>query len=159
MLLDHGDNTQLTAEGGLRQSYPQKPPQASTCHQPEDHEQTNVPDYHSVPFITTISVGEPSYQPPRTRTPPSPPPPSNIGYIPTFLPRNDGLPPTFTDIPPPRTAPGQRVPPPGVALELSAGALAAGAVIFGDDFLSGFDVPAGLGDATVNMETDYYYPP
>ncbi|XP_073224655.1 uncharacterized protein [Cicer arietinum] len=143
VLLDYGDNNQWTAQERLRQAYPQK--------QPKNHAHTNVPDSYSVPLTTTIYsdqyVGEqsyhaaagPSYQPPRTRTPPPPSPPSNVGYIPTFLPRNDGLPPSFTDIPPSREEHGQKVPP-GVALEITAEALAAGTVIFGDDFLPGFDV-------------------
>ncbi|XP_061356636.1 uncharacterized protein LOC133301063 [Gastrolobium bilobum] len=167
VLLDCGDNTQFTTEEGLRQAYTQKLPQAS-IHQPENHVQTNVPDSHSVPFTSTNYsdpyVGEPSYhaatrpsyQPPRTRTPPSPPPPSNVGYIPTFIPRNDGLPPSYTymrNMPPSRAVSAQRVSP-GVAMGIGAGALAAGAVIFGDDFMSGFDVPPGLGDANLNIEID-----
>ncbi|GFY82015.1 calcium-dependent lipid-binding (CaLB domain) family protein [Actinidia rufa] len=35
-----------------------------------------------------------------------------------------------------------------------AGALAAGAVIFGDDFMSGFDVPTGLQGASLTVTTD-----
>jgi hypothetical protein len=51
------------------------------------------------------------------------------------------LPPSFIDILPSRDELDERVPPdPDVVLEISAEALAAGAVIFGDDFLSGFDV-------------------
>jgi len=104
-----------------------------------------------VPFTTTVYsdqyVGEPSYhaaagpsyQPHRTVTPPPPSPPSNVGYIPTFLPRNYDLPPSFTNMPPSMEEPGQNVPL-DVVLEISAEALAAGTVIFGDDFLSGFDV-------------------
>jgi hypothetical protein len=151
MLLDYDDGTQWTAEEGVRQAYPQKQPRAS-FHQSENHEHTNVPDSYSVPFDTTVYsdqyVGEPSYhaaagasyQPHRAITPPQSQP-YNVGYIPTFLPRNDGLPPSFTDIPPSRDELDQRGPPDqDVVLEISAEALAAGAVIFGDDFLSGFDV-------------------
>lgn len=164
MVLDRGSNTQLTIEGGLEDAYPKQQPQAST-YQSETLLQTNIPDSHSVPFPTTPYsdpyVGEPSnhaaagpsYQPPRIRTPPPPPPPSNVGYIPTFLPRNDDLPPCFTDMPPLRAAPRQRGPP-GFTMGLGAGALAAGAVIFGDDFMSGFDVPPGLGDASLTEEID-----
>lgn len=43
---------------------------------------------------------------------------------------------------------------PGFAMGMGAGALAAGAVIFGDDFMSGFDVPTGLQDPTVVVSTD-----
>ncbi|RDX65093.1 Serotonin N-acetyltransferase 1, chloroplastic, partial [Mucuna pruriens] len=179
LLLDDGYSTQLTTEGGVRQTYCQKP-QAS-IHQPEDHVQSNVPDSHSVPFTTTNYydpyVGEPSYHEmrepsyyegagpsyhegagpsylvPRTITPPPPPPPSNVGYIPTLLPRNDGLSPSYTDMSTSRAAPGQRVPA-GVAMGLGAGALAAGAIIFGDDFMSGFDVPSGLGDSSFDIGID-----
>ncbi|KAL2339506.1 hypothetical protein Fmac_007446 [Flemingia macrophylla] len=164
LLLDDGDGTQLTIEGGrIRQTYPQKP-QAS-IHQPENHVQTNVPEFHSVPFTTANfydpyvgepsyhEVGEPSYLMPRTITPPPPSPPRNAGYIPTFIPRNDGLPSSYVDMPTSREAPCQRVPL-GVAMGLGAGALAAGAVIFGDDFMSGFDVPPGPGDSSFNLEMD-----
>ncbi|CAI8598673.1 unnamed protein product [Vicia faba] len=168
VLLDYDNNTQWTAEEGLCQAYPQKQPQDS-IHQPENYEHTNVfvPDSYSVPFAATnysdqyegepsyhtaagpsyhsaagpsycTAAAGPSYQPHRTRTPP-PSPPSNIGYIPTFLSRNDGLHTSFTDIPQFMEEPGQTVPP-GAVLEISAEALAAGAAIFGDDFLSGFDV-------------------
>lgn len=162
MLLDHGDNTKLSEEGELRQAYPQKQPQAS-IHELESHVQTNIQDSCSEPFNSTIYydpyVGEPSYLPPRTRTrtPPPPPPPSNVGYIPTFLPINDFLPPSFPDMPlSSRAAPSQRVPP-GVALGIGSGALAAGAVIFGDDFLLGYDVPEGIGDDSLDIETDHSF--
>ncbi|TKY73971.1 hypothetical protein E2542_SST02730 [Spatholobus suberectus] len=166
LLLDDGDCTQLTIEEGVRQAYPQKP--QVSIHQPEeDHVQTNVPDFHSVPFTTTnyydpyvdepnyheVAVAGSSYRLPRTITPPPPPPPSNVGYIPTFLPRNDGLPPSYTDMSTSRAAPAQRVPL-GIAMGLGAGALAAGAVIFGDDFMSGFDVPPELEDSSFNTGID-----
>ncbi|XP_057458590.1 uncharacterized protein LOC130749275 isoform X1 [Lotus japonicus] len=161
MLLDHGDNTKLSEEGELRQAYPQKQPQAS-IHELESHVQTNIQDSCSEPFNSTIYydpyVGEPSYLPPRTKTrTPPPPPPSNVGYIPTFLPINDFLPPSFPDMPlSSRAAPSQRVPP-GVALGIGSGALAAGAVIFGDDFLLGYDVPEGIGDDSLDIETDHSF--
>ncbi|CAI8590081.1 unnamed protein product [Vicia faba] len=50
----------------------------------------------------------------------------------------DDLHPSFTNIPQFMEEPDQMVPP-GVAMEISVDALAAGAAIFGDDFLSGFD--------------------
>nr|KYP53780.1 hypothetical protein KK1_024354 [Cajanus cajan] len=89
----------------------------------------------------------------RKITPPPPSPPYNAGYIPTFIPTNDGLPSSYIDMSTSREAPGQRVPL-GVAMGLGAGALAAGAVIFGDDFMSGFDVPPALGDSSFNLEMD-----
>lgn len=96
------------------------------------------PSYHTTAGPSYHSAAGPSYQPHRTRTPLSSPP-SNVGYIPTFLSRNDGLPPSFTDIPQSMEESCQMVPP-GVVMKISAEALAAGAAIFGDDFLSGFDV-------------------
>ncbi|XP_020229121.1 uncharacterized protein LOC109810143 [Cajanus cajan] len=184
---DDGDGTQLTVEEGVRQANAQKPQAA--IHRPENHVQTNVPEFHSVPFTTTNyydpyvgklsyhevggpsyhevgepsyhEVGEPSYHDvgvpnyllPRKITPPPPSPPYNAGYIPTFIPTNDGLPSSYIDMSTSREAPGQRVPL-GVAMGLGAGALAAGAVIFGDDFMSGFDVPPALGDSSFNLEMD-----
>ncbi|CAL0319600.1 unnamed protein product [Lupinus luteus] len=151
MLLDCGSNTQLTTKGALEQGYSQQQLQAS-INQPENHLQTNIPD-HSDPYVGEPSyhaaVG-PSYQPPRTRTTP---PPSNIGYIPIFLPRNDDLSAGITEMAPSREGTGRRGPP-GFAVGLGAGVLAAGAVIFGDDFISGFDVPPGLGDANLTEEDD-----
>ncbi|TKY56395.1 hypothetical protein E2542_SST20840 [Spatholobus suberectus] len=46
--------------------------------------------------------------------------------------------------------------PPGFAIGAGAGALAAGAVMLGDgNFMSGFDVPSGLGgDPTLTIATD-----
>ena len=120
-----------------------------------------------MPFPTTTNYSDPyegepsyiaaarrSYEPPRTRTPPPPPPPSNVGYVPTFLPRNDFLPPSYTDMPPPRAAAPSQRGPPMFAMGLGAEALAAGALIFGDDFMSGFDVRQGLGDACLTEEID-----
>ncbi|KAK3003743.1 hypothetical protein RJ639_018313 [Escallonia herrerae] len=100
------------------------------------------------------SAGGPSNQPPRT--PPPPLPPSNVGYIPTFLPRTENMPASYINMPSsgashagPRHNGG-----PGFAMGMGAGALAAGAVIFGDDFMSGFDFPVGLQDASLTISTD-----
>lgn len=43
---------------------------------------------------------------------------------------------------------------PGFGMGVGAGALAAGAVIFGDDFMSGFDFPTGLQDASLTISTN-----
>ncbi|KAL6131742.1 hypothetical protein ACLB2K_070116 [Fragaria x ananassa] len=98
----------------------------------------------------------PSYQP--SRTPPPPPPPSNVGYIPTFLPRTDQMPESYINMPSSSGAPhpgrGTRAGGPGFAMGMGAGALAAGAVIFGDDFMSGFEVPSGLQNASVTISAD-----
>lgn len=178
LLLDDGDGTKLTIEGGVQQAYRRKP--QVSIHQPEDHVQTNISDFHSAPFTTNYydsyvgepnyhevgeenyhEVGEPSYHEeagpsyllPRTITPPPPPPPSNVGYIPTFVPGHDGFFPSHTDMSTSRAVPGQRVPA-RVAMGLGAGALAAGAVIFGDDFMAGFDAAPGLEDSSFSLEMD-----
>lgn len=126
---------------------------------PEKQAQTNVPYSHPMPFPTNYSnqyVGGPSYtaatgpsyQPTRA------PPPSNFGYIPSFHQSNDGLAPSYFNMPSSSgTAPRQRGPP-GLAMGVGAGALAAGAVMFGDNFMSGFDVPSGFGDPSLTIATD-----
>lgn len=44
---------------------------------------------------------------------------------------------------------------PGVGMGLAAGALVGGAVIFGDDYMSGFDIPAGFNSgASLTISTD-----
>lgn len=110
----------------------------------------------SYPPTSGPSYPGPSYQP--SRTPPPPPPPSNVGYIPTFLPRTDQMPETYINMPSSSGAPppgrGTRGGGPGFAMGMGAGALAAGAMIFGDDFMSGFDVPSGLQDASLTISTD-----
>lgn len=65
---------------------------------------------------------------------PPPPPPSHVGFIPTVMPREKNLQGSYMNMVPPSTSVG-----PGFPSGLGAGAVAAGAVIFGDDFLSGFD--------------------
>ncbi|XP_059456701.1 uncharacterized protein LOC132186701 [Corylus avellana] len=129
-------------------------------HRQENQFPSNSPYTHPMPYPTNYSnpsvggpryppAGAPSYPPPRT--PPPPPPPSNVGYMPTFLPRTDRLSETYINMPPSGRGGG---PGPGFGIGLGAGALAAGAVIFGDDFMSGFDVPAGLQDASLTISTD-----
>lgn len=103
------------------------------------------------------SAGQlPSYWQPQT-TPPPPPPPSNVGFVPTLLPRNanPNLAGNYMNMPPPgASAHGQSGRPMGFDMGLGAGALAAGALIFGDDFMSGFDVPAGFQDTSVTVSVD-----
>ncbi|KAK9117273.1 hypothetical protein Sjap_016220 [Stephania japonica] len=73
-------------------------------------------------------------------TPPSPLPPSHVGYLPTSAPphthtHNVGVGPAF-------------------GMGVGAGALAAGAVIFCDDFVSGFNLPPILQDASLTISTN-----
>lgn len=96
----------------------------------------------------------PSYWQPQT---PRPPPPSNVGFVPTLLPRNanPNLTGDYMNVPPSGVSPhGQSRRPTGFDMGLGAGALAAGALIFGDDFMSGFDVPAGFQDTSVTVSVD-----
>ncbi|XP_061339218.1 uncharacterized protein LOC133285916 [Gastrolobium bilobum] len=157
VLLDRGNSTQLTPDIGFGQPYQQQMAKPS-FHGPEKHPQTTVSYSHPVPFPTNYSnpyVGGPSYpaatgpsyQPPRN-------PHSNVGYIPTFPPSSYGLEPSYINMPSSSgVAPRQRGPP-GFAMGAGAGALAAGAVMFGDNLMSGFDVPSGLGDPSLTIATD-----
>ena len=153
-----------TGDGPV-QAFPTEIPLAS-FHKPENQAQTNPPYTHLMPFPANYSTqyavrpsyqpaSGPSYQPPRASTPPPPPPPSNVGYVPTFLPRPDHLSDTYINVPSSSAAaPPGRGGGPGFAMGMGAGALAAGAVIFGDDFMSGFDVPSGFNDPTIVISTD-----
>lgn len=75
-------------------------------------------------------------------SPPPPPPPYSVGYMPSSS--VDNLPPSYINVP---SSSGARHGPrngPGFAMGLGAGALAAGAAIFGDNFVSGFDLPSSF---------------
>lgn len=157
VLLDHGNNANhLTTRGGFGQTYPQQKGQAS-FHGLEKQAKTNVPYPHPVPFPADYTnppyVGGPSYQPP-------PAPPSNVGYgyAPTYLPNSGGMGTSYFNMPTSSSTSGvgpRQRGPPGFAIGAGAGALAAGAVMFGDNFVSGFDVPSGLGaDPTLTIATD-----
>jgi hypothetical protein len=171
----YGGGIELLDKGGIGQSYHQQMDQAS-FNEPHKQPQTNVPYSHPMPFTPNYSnpyvggpsypsAAGPSYQPSYSaaagpsyqaqRTPP-PPPPSNVGYVPNFHQSNDGLAPSYFNMPSSSgTAPRQRGPP-GLAMGAGAGALAAGGVMFGDNFMSGFDLPSGfgLGDPTLTIATD-----
>lgn len=177
---NHGNSITLATGDGPAQTFPTEIPLAS-FHRPENQVRANSPYAQPVPFPTSYSnplaagpsyppargpsyppargpsyppASGPSYQPPRT--PPPPPPPSNVGYMPTFLPRPGHLSETYINMPSSSSsgAPLGRGGGPGFAMGMGAGALAAGAVIFGDDFMSGFDVPSGFPDPTLVISTD-----
>lgn len=168
----NGNNMANASEPG--QAYPPKLPLASPSQQAENDSHESLPYMHSIPISTNYSNSSaagpsyqssagpsykpqltprpppsagPSYQPPRT--PPPPPPPSNVGYISTFNPRTQNLSPSYINMPSSGAAPGRNGLP-GLGLGLGAGALAAGAVIFGDDFISGYDLPS----ASLNVSSD-----
>ncbi|KAJ7959497.1 Calcium-dependent lipid-binding family protein [Quillaja saponaria] len=157
MLMDGSNTINLTSGSG--QAYPQQLPLPPT-YQPEKQLQTSAPYYHPIPFPPNYSsppvggpsypsAAGPSYQPPRMQPPP--PLPSNVGYVPTLLPINDGLSQTYINMPSSAAGPSRG---PGFGMGLGAGALAAGAVIFGDDIVSGFNVPGSLPDPTLAISFD-----
>lgn len=143
-------------------AYPQ--PQSLTPFQmPESQPQPYHQHAHPVPYRTNYShptvagpsytsAAGPSYQPPRT-PPPPPPPPVNVGYIPTFLPRTDNMPPSYLNMPQTGTSAAGNARP-GFGMGVGAGAIAAGAMIFGDDFMSGFDLPRRLQDPSLTISLD-----
>ncbi|MQL79806.1 hypothetical protein Taro_012258 [Colocasia esculenta] len=95
----------------------------------------------------------PGAGPPRQGTPPPPPPPSNTGFIPSLFPGMGRLPESYVNVPSStgRTARGVA---PGFGAGLGAGALAAGAVIFGDDFMAASEFPAGFGGGDLTLSAD-----
>ncbi|KAH0979300.1 hypothetical protein GBA52_006477 [Prunus armeniaca] len=115
------------------------------------HPPSGGPSYPPASGPSYPPASGPSYEPPKT--PPPPPPPSNVGYIPTFIPRTDRMSDSYVNMPSSGAPPGRRGAP-GFGMGMGAGALAAGAVIFGDDFMSGFDMPSGLQDASLTISTD-----
>ncbi|XP_042510033.1 uncharacterized protein LOC122085615 [Macadamia integrifolia] len=153
LLEDHSNTIPVSMEYGPTRPYP-----------PQPYPQMNVPYAHPMPFPGNYqnqspmgepsypSAGGPSYRPPTT--PPPPPPPSHVGYLPTFLPRTDPLPETYVNMPSSVSGTSRAGRPNNFAMGAGAGALAAGAVIFGDDFMSGFDFPSGLQDASLTVSTD-----
>lgn len=156
-LTDHNGGVNLASGyGSLQSSRPHLP--LTTSQQPEiSHLMPFPPNYSHHPPIGGVNypaASGPSYQPPRTPPPPPPPPPSNAGYIPNFFPMTS----SYINMPSSVAPPGRRggVGGPGFGMGVGAGALAAGAVIFGDDFMSGFDVPGASRDASVTIST---YPP
>ncbi|PHT86915.1 hypothetical protein T459_09021 [Capsicum annuum] len=153
-LADNSSGFNLALANGckLASAYPQ--PQSLTPSQmPENQPQPYRQHAHPEPYPTNYSdphaVG-PSYQPPHT---PPPPPPANVGYIPTFLPRTDNMPPSYLNMPQPGTSAARNAKL-GFGMGVGAGALAAGAMIFGDDFMSGFDLPRGLQDPSLTISLD-----
>lgn len=167
--MDPRTNIALPAEGGSEHNYPAGATELplGPLPRPDNNQpKVNIPYTHSVPHPTNYyypsqgvssypSASGPSYRPSWPPTPLPPPPPSNAGYIPTFLPRTDQTE-TYFNMPSSAAGPGPgpgRGPRPGFAMGVGAGvgALAAGAVIYGDDFMSGLDVPR---DAILNLSGD-----
>lgn len=116
---------------------------------------------HQIPFRPNYfhhpQVGGANYHAatgPSNQPPPSPP--ANVGYSPNFFPMTTNLRPSSYLNMPSSVAPPQRGGAPGFGMGVGAGALAGGALIFGDNFISGFDVPGPSRDASVTLST---YPP
>ncbi|XAR71847.1 hypothetical protein NMG60_11018284 [Bertholletia excelsa] len=162
-LMDYSSGINLANGYGMSQPHPpQFPP---VPHNRPEYCPLENPWYgrpSSLPATNSISLGGPShaappapsyYQPPRA--PPPPPPLSNVGYTPPFFPRNDYVPPSYINMPSSGAAAG-RGGPSGAAfgMGMGAGALAAGAMIFGDDLMSGFSIPSGLPDPSVSVVAD-----
>ncbi|XP_072955290.1 protein SRC2 homolog [Typha angustifolia] len=140
---DQKDGITLALEDGPIYTYPTRP-QPPPLGQFGGYNQTGHP--YGKPTPAPVNHQNPSTSStgyPRRTTPPPPPPPSNAGFLPTLFPAPPNrLPEHYINVPPNRTV-GQAGGP-GFGMGLGAGALAAGAVIFGDDFLSGSSFPASL---------------
>ncbi|XP_010554734.1 PREDICTED: uncharacterized protein LOC104824373 [Tarenaya hassleriana] len=145
--------------GEIHLSGPSKPPPLDPVIHPNNRSNAfPVPQYYRHPH-------PPMQYPPSNMNPPMPrpgypppPPPSHAGYIPTFLPRSEN----FIDMPSSSSSgrpaaaagPGYVRPGPAFAAGVGAGALAAGAVILGDNFMSGFDMPSTLPHASLTISAD-----
>ncbi|KAK9108198.1 hypothetical protein Syun_024209 [Stephania yunnanensis] len=129
---------------------------------------TAIPSPFFIP-IQPSSIGGavgPSYHhqiPNRVPNPPPLPPPSHVGCLPTFLPgANQPLPSSYINLPSASTSTSSAPPHnvgvgPAFGMGVGAGALAGGAVIFGDDFMSGFNLPPILQDASITLSTDVLF--
>jgi len=124
---------------------------------PHKQAQVNVPYSHPAPIPSNYSnpdVGGPNYP---AASGPRTPPPSNVVYVPNFHQSNDGLTPSYFNMPSSSgTAPRQRGPP-GFAIGAGAGAFAAGADMIGDNFMSGFDVPLVFGNPSLTIVTAPFF--
>lgn len=137
---DHGVNLPSQvghSENHLQTNYPTMLPPGPSYHQPRAPVPLNYPlaggPYNHQPSHTP-SIGPNNH---RLQTQP-PPPQYNVGYMPPSSMGN--LPTSYINMP---SSAGAR-PGPGFAMGLGAGALAAGAAIFGEDFVSGFDLPSSF---------------
>ncbi|CAA0834494.1 Acyl-CoA N-acyltransferases (NAT) superfamily protein [Striga hermonthica] len=166
-LNDHKASNNLASGYGSPHIPPSQLP-SSSFHQPEKNHvnpfpqnyqpetsQSNPfpPNHHQRPISGPYYPGPtgPGHYPSRL-----PPPPSNVSYTPSVFPMNTNYGPSSYISMPSSLGPSGLHGRPGFGMGVGAGALAAGAVIFGDDFMSGFDVPGPSGDVGVSIST---YPP
>ncbi|KAL8050012.1 hypothetical protein ABFX02_06G055900 [Erythranthe guttata] len=116
-----------------------------------------IEGFNSTDFSGGINLLPRPRQLPPQPPPPPPPPPSNVGYTPSFFPMtNNFASSSYLNMPSSVAAPPQHRGGAGFGVGVGAGALAAGALIFGDDFMSGFDVSGATRDASATIST---YPP
>nr|XP_043607900.1 protein SRC2 homolog [Erigeron canadensis] len=124
------------SENHLQTNYTTPLPPGSSYHQPRAPPPLNYPSaggFNHQPQHAP-SLGPNYHQPP--------PLPYNSGYMPPSSVYN--LAPSYVNMPSSSGARGGPRSGPGFAMGLGAGALAAGAAIFGDDFISGFDLPTSF---------------
>ncbi|KAL6541670.1 hypothetical protein OROGR_011156 [Orobanche gracilis] len=111
-------------------------------------ENDHFPHHHRFAGANHSAATWPDHYPNRPPSPSPPPPPSDIGYTPTCFPMHSNYEPnSYVNMPSSVAPPRGRGTRPGFGMGIGAGALAAGSVIFGDDFMSGLDVPGRLDDA------------
>ncbi|KAL5991394.1 hypothetical protein ACLOJK_012302 [Asimina triloba] len=154
-LSDTKTNISLPVQNGPQTYYPPNqpypPPMPSVSYPPTNNFPYAQPRPLQYGSYSNPSGPGPSYQRPRTPPPPPPPPPANVGFLPTFIPGAGQLPESrYMNVTSSNAAAGR----PGFGMGLGAGALAAGAVIFGDDFMSGFDYPTGLQGGSLTISAD-----
>ncbi|KAD2392854.1 hypothetical protein R6Q59_012587 [Mikania micrantha] len=140
---DHGVNLPPRyehSEGHLQANYHNLLPPGPSYHQPQAAPPPNYALTGGSNHQQSHNHLGPSYhQLPATQQPPQP---YHFGFVPSSS--TDNLPPSYINMPPrsgARPGPGAGQ---GFAMGLGAGAFAAGAAIFGDDFMSGFDLPTGV---------------
>ncbi|KAK6135590.1 hypothetical protein DH2020_030698 [Rehmannia glutinosa] len=147
-LTDNKGGINLTSGYGSLQTPRPHLPLNSSQHPESSHLMPFPPNYPPHHHPVDGPAGGPSHHPSRP-PPPPPPPPSNVGYTPNFFPTASNLMPSSYINMPSSVAPPGRGGGPGFGMGVGAGALAAGAVIFGDDFMSGFNVPGAARDASI----------
>ncbi|KAJ4819801.1 Calcium-dependent lipid-binding (CaLB domain) family protein [Rhynchospora pubera] len=136
---DQGGIT-LAIEDGPVYTYPSKP-----------HTSSQTSPVYKIPKQPTHPYTYPS-QPQEEYRPPLQQPPFNAGTTPPPYQAPVHIPGSYINVAPSRptgTSSG-----PGIGMGLGAGALAAGAMIFGDDFISGANLPSGFDGASVIAATN-----
>lgn len=141
-------------DDGPEIAYPSHRPPAPAGRQ-TSHTTPSFPQREEPPIYPPAQNGPPSGNYPnqlpsgmeqrRPETPPPPPPPANAGFIPSFFPGISRLPESYVNLPNSGRTAAHGGGVSGFGAGIGAGALAAGAVIFGDDFLWAQDFPPAFG--------------